>query len=327
MHGFWNFGWLAPAELFCTAGVQVWDGKLYRVARRGFKCTDPTGQFMNLILVIHCHPRRLYLSVIITNLKTPDMKSMKLSICLVGFNLLLSLGSFGQGDSTYSWDKARKNIVRYNLSSAMVFGIDKTVILGYERLVKPNRSFSFNVGTTALPKLVNLDFDSLQFNTDSKNSGFNFSFDYRFYLNKLNRYNAPRGVYIGPYYSFNQWTRHNQVSFQNSNGTQKLAKSEMNFNLHMAGFELGYQFIFWNRLAVDMVLVGPGVGFYNIKANSQGSLTDAEREKLQNALVEIIGERFPGMNYVLSDEQFKGSGRLTTSSIGYRYLVHIGFLF
>jgi hypothetical protein len=245
-------------------------------------------------------------------------------VCLFAF---FTIDGYSQTDTGYSWKTAKKNIIRYNLSSALLFGFDKTIILGYERILKPNRSFSLNVGKTALPKLVDIDFDSLEFRKDDKNSGFNLSFDYRFYLNKLNKYNAPRGVYIGPYYSFNQWRRENDISFTTQNATQKLARSDMDFNLHMVGFELGYQFVFWKRATLDMVLVGPGVGFYNIKAKAQGNLTDAERERLHSALTEIISEKFPGMNYVLSDQEFNGSGTLRTSSIGFRYLIQIGFLF
>ncbi len=243
--------------------------------------------------------------------------------------LVLGSGSIyaQQSDTGYSWKSAKKNIIRYNLSSALLFGFDKTIILGYERLLKPNRSISINAGSTALPKLVNLSFDSLQVKTDAKNTGFNFSVDYRFYLGKLNKYNAPRGVYVGPYYSFNQWNRTNDISFLTTSGSEKLAKSEMDFNLNMVGAELGYQFVFWKRATLDLVLIGPGVGFYNIKAKAEGNLSEAEKEKLQDALIQIIEEKFPGMNYVLSDKEFTGSGTLKTSSVGFRYLIHIGFLF
>jgi hypothetical protein len=256
------------------------------------------------------------------------MKNSKYVLSLLIIFLLGSGTAFAQGPETeYSWKTAKKNVVRYNFSSALLFGFDKTFILGYERLLKPNRSISINAGTTALPKLTDLVFDSLQFKNDSKNSGFNFSIDYRFYLNKLNKYNAPRGVYVGPYYSFNQWRRENDISFTTSNSTQKLAKSELDFNLNMIGAELGYQFVFWNKVSLDLVLIGPGIGFYNIKAKAEGNLTDAEREKLEDALVEIIEDKFPGMNYVLSDKEFKGSGTINTSAISFRYLIHIGFVF
>jgi hypothetical protein len=256
---------------------------------------------------------------------------MRNSISALIFLTCLVLGSgtanAQQSDTAYSWKSAKKNIIRYNLSSALLFGFDKTIILGYERMLKPNRSFSVNIGKTALPKIVNLSFDSLDFKNDVKNTGFNASFDYRFYLGKLNKYNGPRGVYVGPYYSFNQWNRKNDISFLTSSGSDKLAKAETDFNLHMVGAELGYQFIFWKRLAVDMVLIGPGVGFYNIKAKAEGNLSPEERARLQDAISEIISEKFPGMNYVLSDQEFSGSGTLRTSSIGFRYLIHIGFLF
>jgi hypothetical protein len=191
------------------------------------------------------------------------------------------------------------------------------------RLLKPNRSFSINAGSTALPKLVDLIFDSLEIRNDKKNTGFNFSADYRFYLGKLNKYNAPRGVYIGPYYSFNQWQRENDVSLTTSGGTQqKLVTAETDFNLHM--WALSGPFVFWKRATLDMILIGPGVGLYNIKSKAKGNLSDSEKDRLQDALIQIIGERFPGMNYVLSDEEFNGSGTIKTSTIGYRYLIHIG---
>ncbi|HLO82803.1 MAG TPA: DUF3575 domain-containing protein [Chitinophagaceae bacterium] len=256
------------------------------------------------------------------------MRNSIIAIMLLTFFLLGSVSvNAQQSDTAYSWKSAKKNIIRYNLSSALLFGFDKTIILGYERLLKPNRSFSINVGKAALPKLVDINFDSLEFKKDVKNTGFNISADYRFYLNSVNKYNAPRGVYIGPYYSFNQWNRKNDISFTTSNATEKLATSETDFNLHMVGFELGYQFVFWKRATLDMVLVGPGVGFYNVKAKAEGNLSEEEKQRFQDAVIRIIDEKFPGMNYVLSDKELDGNGTLKTSSFGFRYLIHIGFLF
>ncbi|WP_336516916.1 hypothetical protein [Pollutibacter soli] len=37
-------------------------------------------------------------------------------------------------------------------------------------------------------------------------------------------------------------------------------------SIHTVGVQLGYQFIFWKRLAVDFIMFGPGVGMYNLKA-------------------------------------------------------------
>ena len=118
--------------------------------------------------------------------------------------------------------KQYKNVIRYNLSGALVFGIDKYIVLGYERILKPNQSFSVNFGKAALPKLVSIVTDSFTLSKDVKNTGFNFSVDYRFYLKKENKFPAPHGLYIGPYYSFNQFNRDNRLDVKNTSGATVL---------------------------------------------------------------------------------------------------------
>ena len=75
---------------------------------------------------------------------------------------------------------ARKNIIRYNVSSPVLFGFDKTFILGYERRIKTNQSVSINFGTTALPGRGVGDSEEFEVSRDFKNNGYNFSADYRF---------------------------------------------------------------------------------------------------------------------------------------------------
>ena len=171
-----------------------------------------------------------------------------LSCCFLG-------GLCAQTSVDSSWKSTKKNIIRYNFSSALLFGADKTIILGYERLLKPNRSISVNVGRASLPKFVSILTDSVSFSNDIKNSGFNISFDYRFYLFKLNKFNAPQGVYIGPYYSLNVWHRDSKWQFKDA---QSFATVQSDLTLHMAGIEMGYQFIFWKKVSLDMVLIEIG---------------------------------------------------------------------
>jgi hypothetical protein len=233
---------------------------------------------------------------------------------------------YGQQAMDSSWQKAKKNIIRYNISGALFFGFDKCVILGYERVISPRRSLSFNVGTVAFPKLISILTDSFQLKNDIANKGFNLSLDYRFYLQRENKYIAPRGVYIGPYYSFNRFDRENAWDFKTSSNTQEVT-STAKFDIHTIGAELGYQFIFWKKLAVDLVLVGPGLSSYNLKTKINGNLKIEEREQLQEALQQLIQQKFPGMNVVMADKSIDASGVLNTWSIGYRYLVHIGYHF
>lgn len=219
---------------------------------------------------------------------------------------------------------ARKNVIRYNVSSPVLFGFDKTFILGYERRIKTNQSISFNFGTTALPGRGFDGSNDFEVIRDVKNNGYNFSADYRFYLGKLNKYSAPRGVYIGPYYSMNLWQRQSEWRTKN---TGDLVDTKVNVNLHMAGMQLGYQFLFYNRFTLDLVLLGPGVGFYGVKSQTAGNLTDEQLELLRKAVIDRLQDKFPGLNLIFDGKDLDSQGTLTTNSIGFRYLIHIGVAF
>ncbi len=225
-------------------------------------------------------------------------------------------------------DSARwhKNVIRYNLSGALLFGMNHYIVFGYERVLSPKRSISVNFGKASLPKLISISTDSVQMKSDKKRSGVNFSIDYRFYLASENKYKAPHGLYIGPYYSYNRFTNEVQWTYTNST-TNNEVTSNTKFNIHTVGFELGYQFIFWKRLALDLVLAGPGLGFYDYKATFDSNLDAATKEQLQNGLKQLLTQKFPGMNYVFSDEEINANGVMRTNTIGYRYIVHVGFSF
>ena len=232
-----------------------------------------------------------------------------------------------QNPETDSKGKDYKNVIRYNLSGALLFGLDKFIILGYERVLSPKRSISLNVGAAAFPKLVAINTDSFSLNQDRENKGYNISVDYRFYLSKENKFKAPHGVYIGPYYSFNRFERTNDWNFLGAGAVNKVAASNTKFSIHTVGMEMGYQFVFWNRVTLDMVLIGPGLGFYDVKAKLEGNLDEEDKEQLYEALTELITQKFPGMNFVFADDELDGNGALRTTSIGFRYLIHIGFRF
>lgn len=240
------------------------------------------------------------------------------------FAFLLAFPYLTTAQTNSTQEYRAKNIIRYNLSSPVLLGFDKTIILGYERALGMNRSFSVNFGTTALPRFRNLSSDSLQFSRNAKDAGYNFSADYRFYLGKLNAFPAMRGVYIGPYYSFNGWRRESDWKYASSGD---FVNAKINFDLHMAGLQLGYQFIFYRRFTLDLVLIGPGVGFYKINTSTESNLTDEQLEQLHQAIIDKIQEKFPGFNYVFDGKALDSQGSLTTSSLGFRYIVHIGFAF
>jgi len=232
-----------------------------------------------------------------------------------------------EADSLQKVPKFYKNVIRYNLSGALLFGPDKYVVLGYERVIKKKQSISLNVGQAALPKLIAIVADSFSLQKDLKNTGKNISIDYRFYLAKENKYLPPRGVYIGPYYSYNLFERKNEYTFKRANGSTETGNTDTKLSIHTVGAELGYQFILWKRVALDMLLIGPGISSYNVNSKLASSLTPAEKEQLRDAVQQVLTQRFPGLNYVLGDDELDGNGVLNTTSFGFRYIIHIGFVF
>jgi len=257
---------------------------------------------------------------------------MKLSkILLVNFLAIAFLANHSvfaqQSFRSDSSAKKYKNVIRYNLSGALLFGADKYIVLGYERVVNKHQSFSINVGRAALPKLISFSSDSVTLTKDLKNSGFQVSADYRFYLGKENRYNVPHGIYIGPYYSYNGFKRDNSWDYKTSSGSTNVAKTQSDISIQVIGAEMGYQFILWKRMTLDMLLIGPGFGRYKIDAKIQENLNPEQKEKLYNAFKQLLEQKVPGMNYVLANHEFNGDGTLRTWSIGFRYIIHVGFLF
>ena len=89
---------------------------------------------------------------------------------------------------------------------------------------------------------------------------------------------------------------------------------------------MGYQFIFWKRLALDLVLVGPGVAFYNYKVKFDGNVDAETKRAIVRGFKQLLTQKFPGMNYVLSDKEISGKG-IKYNGYWIRYLIHIGFAF
>ena len=220
--------------------------------------------------------------------------------------------------------KMRKNIININVSNPMLIS-DRFQAVGYERVLRNGQSFTVNLGTFGLPRFLNGKLaDTLGIVTGTKDNGFHFSADYRFYLLKLNSYAAPRGVYIAPYYTLNYLNRRNTWTLD---GYLEEVFTDTKFSVNTIGFELGYQFIFWDRLAVDLILLGPGVGYYGVKTEI-GTTLDPEHEFwLFDKLNEMLKDRIPGYDHIIDVGEYSKKGSYHNKNIGYRYVVRLGFAF
>lgn len=228
-------------------------------------------------------------------------------------------------DSPAKPEREFKNTIHFNITNPMIFG-NKSIIFGYERVLKNNRSFSINIGQTGFPTLNIIDSEELQANTILSERGFHISGDYRFYLSKLNKYSAPRGVYVGPYYGYNSFDKGHDWTM-NTDTFQGKVNSELGLTINTVGLELGYQFVFWKRLSVDMILLGPGVGFYRWDLSLDTNLSAEDSALFFEKLNAALEEKFPGYEGTLREGDMQKKGAKSTTSLGYRYMIQIGYRF
>jgi hypothetical protein len=248
-----------------------------------------------------------------------------LNIVLPVLFILFSM-QFAYSQEQDSLKRNRKNTIRINLTNPMLFG-DNNYILGYERTIGKHQSFSINIGLFTMPKLININTDSITaLNKSVKSRGMSISADYRFYLAKENKYNSPHGLYIGPYFASNSFSRTLELSANTASFTGQL-DANLKFGITTLGFQLGYQFIFWNRVSLDMILFGPGVSLYRTKVSLSTSLDPDQESELFTKINEKLQEKIPGYSLVIKPGEFEKSGSMRTTSLGYRYIVMVGFRF
>jgi hypothetical protein len=222
-----------------------------------------------------------------------------------------------------------KNTVRFNLTNPVLLS-SNSIIFGYERVLWNNQTVSVNLGQNQMRDLGLLDpdinSDEIQLTRNAENKGYNFSIDYRFYLKKLNAWPAPRGVYVAPFYSFNNFHKKNSWLL-NTNTFQGELNTEFNVDIHTLGVELGYQFVFWRRVALDLVLFGPGMASYAFSTELSTTLSAEDEALLFEKINEFLSDRFPGYTFAIDDAEFKKSGTAKITSVGFRYMIQLGFRF
>ncbi len=255
--------------------------------------------------------------------KARSMKQV-LVICFVFLIATVSASSLSaQTKDSTSVEKEFKNTIKFNISSPLIFG-GRYLVFSYERMVGRNQSFSVDVGTFGLPEF--LSGDSVQASKSTNISSFHFGVDYRFYLSGENRFPAPHGLYVGPYYSFNYLSRQNTWEFENDqvNGPVNVS---LNAHINTIGVEMGYQFVFWKRFDVDIIAIGPGIAHYSFNTSIGGDLTAQQKNQLLTAVVNRLSQVIPGSSNFLNEPHYLERSGTATWAIGYRYIVQIGYRF
>jgi hypothetical protein len=245
---------------------------------------------------------------------------LKIILIPVFVAFVFSLPCYSQRDTT----RILRNVIKVNMTNPMLFSPRYNVI-GYERVIGRHQSFTLSTGRFALSNLV-FDDDSMSIRDNIDDKGFNFSADYRFYLKKENKYQAPRGVFLGPYYSYNHFKR-GLVWDLTTSGYNGQVNSSIDMTANLVGAQMGYQFILWNRLTIDMILVGPGIWFFKLKSDFSTSLDPSDEAILIEKINELLQDRFPGSDYIFTGGSLEARKTTTTATVGLRYLINIGFRF
>ena len=222
--------------------------------------------------------------------------------------------------------KYRKNTIRFNLSTFLIFN-KKNIVFGYERVVNPHQSFSVNIGQKVFPKIIKTRDTDIVLTDQINSRGFHTAIDYRFYLKNENKYLAPRGVYIGPYYSYNGFKFDTHVARKDGDVIVNEFLASTNINLHSLGFQLGYQFVFAKRFSLDLILIGPSITRYSLSSQLKGTFTPADRDEFYDQLVKLILDKSPWLKEFLEEKEIERTGSVSTSTLGLRYIIHIGYRF
>jgi hypothetical protein len=264
--------------------------------------------------------------------RTITMKSLHYKtsgIILLKIIILLTAQTlFGQTDSTKSEKKWKElnNSVKINVTNPMIFG-QNCYWFGYERTIGDHQSFQINIGRFSFPKILNINTDSLkQIGSETSSRGFHISGEYRFYLSSENKYKSPHGVYIGPYATYNSYTRYFNLTTTNPDYPGEI-NGKLGFDVTSVGFQLGYQFIFWNRVSLDMVLFGPGIGFYKLKRELSTTLDPETEAEFFQKINDALSEKIPGYDFVIQPGSHEKTGSYNTTSLGFRYVIMLGIRF
>ena len=243
--------------------------------------------------------------------------------------LILSLAFVASGQKKDSLrvipEPAFRNVIKLNPTPMMLWN-KKNVTFSYERILNAKQSFTVGLGFLVFDNLLKDTIaDIWKINTRDK-YGLNFSFEYRFYMTKRNSRPIPDGLFLAPFFSTYLYHFENEIVQINSPEKSPIVLNGGFYALNFGG-ALGYQFVFWKRLAIDLILIGPAVSYYGGQVNIKGDVDLTDVKEIHEDLYNAIIDKYPQIDGVLIDKTFKANGQVDFLSVGYRYLLQIGFCF
>jgi len=246
-----------------------------------------------------------------------SVKSMKpcLVACIL-FALLPQLVQAQFADSTY-----RPNTIKVDITSYWLYR--NSAVFSYERTRKGNQSWSITAGFQQLPSLSTMD--SVTVSRSLKATGFKVGSEYRFYLKKENKFNAPHGIYMGPYITYHDFNNTRSLAVNNEGVTEQ-ADLNTKLNILNLGFQIGYQFVINHRWTIDLIFIGPSISNYKVKMKLDGTF-NFDPEDVENKVLEALRNRFPNLDELIGEGEVDANGTVDSWAYGYRYQLLVGYHF
>jgi hypothetical protein len=253
------------------------------------------------------------------------MKNIFQILCIALF-LIPIMATAGKKDTLRPIpDPIHKNVIKFN-PTPMLLWSKKNITFSYERILNKKQSITFSLGYLEFGQLFGDTVANLVKITDRQKQGINAAVEYRFYLTKRNTSPIPDGLYIAPYLSFYGYSFSNGLEVVGSE-EPAFARMDGNFYSFNLGGELGYQFVLWKRLTIDLVLVGPATSYYGGELNIKGELNGENLKNINEDLYNKVKAKYPMIDKILLNKSFKKNGTIDLLSVGYRYFFQIGFHF
>jgi len=242
-----------------------------------------------------------------------------LTCALLGFSAIAQTN-----DSIPKPSKDLKNTIKFTLTPKLLY--PNSYLFNYERVIRKNQTITLFGGYTELPLSLDLQLADAKLGKTKDNSGYSIGADYRFYLPKENRNNAPHGVYLAPYICFYhfQLVRELLYTYDSILYSTDL-KSRV--NILLIGGQLGYQFVLGKRFVIDAVVFGPAVSHYNFNAKFSEELHGIDTNETLEAVIDALKEKFPLLKDFTGDQGISKTGTETFWYVGFRYDISIGFRF
>ncbi len=242
------------------------------------------------------------------------MKKISLTIAI------LTAAFIGKAQEQAPETSLRRNTIKLDITSHWLYR--DAAVVSYERVINARRTWSVIAGYQRLPDQSFFG-NSINVKRDASASGFKFGAEYRFYLAKENKFAAPRGVYLGPYASFNRFQNERTIEV-NSGSVPETANLNSSFNIYNIGVQLGYQFVFNDRWTIDLSFLGPSLSFYQARFDLTGNINT---DDVANEIVADLIKRFPALGDLMSGNSVVSNGKIDTWAYGFRYQLQVGYRF